>query len=128
MTDKNNKSVRDTERLLPEKRYGISILEILKNQEVYVLEKEEGAYAVSELEGKKMISMWPGEIYAANNISFNWADFHTKRIALLDLEPILDFIEDQKWNIDMFPVGGKTGEIVTVEELITDLNNASQLK
>ena len=128
MTDKINKGVKDIERLLPEKRYAIAILEILKNQEIFVLEKEEGAYAVSELDGTKMISMWPAEVYASNNISFNWADFHTKRIALLNLEPILDFIEDQKWSIDMFPVGGKTGEVVTVEELISDLNNASQTK
>lgn len=128
MTDVTKKVQKETERLLPQKRYALALLEILKNQGVYVLEKEEGAYAVSEFEGTKMIAMWPAEAYAANNISLNWDDFHTKKIALIDLEPILDFIEDQKWNIDMFPVGGKTGEVVTVEELISDLNNASQKK
>ena len=35
---------------------------------------------------------------------------------------ILDFIEEKDWLIDMFPVDGKTGSLVTVEEFIADLN------
>lgn len=126
MAKRSENHIKKTSKLLPIQRYQYAIREILEDQKLYLLEEKKGVFAVSSFEDQTIIAMWPAEEYAANQKSGDWSDFHPKEILMADLEPILDKIEEFGWNIDMFPVDGKTGYLVTVEEFIADLNSAAK--
>lgn len=118
--------VKKTSKLLVDMRYAYALEKIIENQEIYMLEESDGSYAISKIDEITLISMWPAEEYAELDKSGVWSSFKPKKISLKYLEPILDFIEDNDWKIDMFPVGGKTGHVLTVSEFIDDLNRYSK--
>ncbi len=126
MPKRSEHHIKKTIKLLPLQRYQYAIREILEDQRLYVLEQSPGAYAVSSFEDKTILAMWPGEEYASKLAEGDWSEFTAREIPLNQMDPILDKIEDMGWNIDMFPVDGKTGYLVTVEEFITDLNSAAK--
>ena len=122
MTKLSDNEIKRTTKLLPEKRYAYSLEKIIKNQFVYVLEREVNGYASSEIEGNRLVAIWPSKEYATLNARADWEDFRPKEIALASIEPLLEAIESEGWNLDVFPNGAKTGLVVTVDEFINDLN------
>lgn len=111
---------------LPDKRYVYSLDKIIKLQQVVFLEKEENALAKSALEEDILIPVWPAKEFAQKECTQDWDEFTPKVVTLDKLETILEFIEKENWKLDVFPLGGKTGTVVTVEEFINDLNNYFQ--
>lgn len=125
---KTEKKLKEESKLLPEKRYALFIEETLAQKAVYFLIKDAGAYACSSFEESTLIPVWSDYHHAEANATHNWEDFQVQKIDLIDLEPVLDFIEDQSWILDVFPVAGKTGTLVHVAEFIADLNKAASQK
>ena len=124
--EKIDKGIKKTIKLLPIQRYKLAIPQIVKNKCVYVLEKEKGAFASSVFEDRIIIAMWPAEEYAAYNAVKDWEEYNPKKIVFEDLEAMLDYLEDNEYHIDMFPVDSTTGYLVTVDEFINDLNAFSE--
>lgn len=114
--------IKRTLKLLPSKRYAYALEMILEEQIIYVLEREVNGYASSELDGNRLVAVWPAKVYAEMNARADWEDFHPKMLALAEFEPLLEAIESKDWNLDVFPNGAKTGQVVTVDEFINDLN------
>jgi len=110
------------EKALPSQRYLFTMERLIKADEIYVLVEEDNKYAVSEFEGKTLISFWPTEQFANTAAIGIWADYHAKKLSIESMETMLDAIEDKDWIMDIFPLDSKTGTLVTVEEFITDLN------
>lgn len=125
MAKLSDNEIKRTTKLLADRRYAYAIDRILDQQRLYLLEREENGYAASEIEGIRLVAIWPAAEYAEMNIRMDWADFRPKEVSLGQAEALLEAIESSEWNLDVFPMGGKTGLVVTVEEFINDLNAAA---
>lgn len=123
----SDNEIKRTLKSLPDKRYVYMLEKAIKNQFVVFLEKEENAFASSMLDEEKLIPIWPSIEFAEKDRNGDWEAYTPKIVTMDKLEPILDFIEKEKWKLDVFPVGGKTGVVVDVEGFIQDLNDYHQM-
>ncbi len=117
---------KNIEKELPIKRYGYTINQLLKHNEIFVLQEEENKYAISEFEDKQLISFWPSAEIALKNAVGSWEGYSAKSINIEEMELLLDIIEDKGWIMDFFPIQSKTGSLVMVDEFVKDLNSAYQ--
>lgn len=111
-------------KLNADERYSYVIKRIADWEEMYTLVDDQGEIVTSEIDGKVMVPFWSAAEFASSCATGGWADAETKKITLDDFEDeILDFLDENDYLMNIFPVGDKTGFVVDLLEFSKDLSN-----
>lgn len=119
----NPKELENVSRMKPFDRYEYFIRKVADFQELWTIVDEEGEVALSEIKDNKLVSFWTSEPFIESNLSGGWKNCSAFKLHLEDLdETIFPLISDNNYLINVFPVNGKSGFVVNIDEFIRDLN------
>ena len=108
--------------LKPFDRYKYTVKKVADFELIYTLVHEDGNWALAEVEGKTIVSLWPAAVYAQANATDVWADYQTLAISLDELlSARLESFDKNGFLINVFSKLGKTGFIVSSDEFRADL-------
>lgn len=108
--------------LAPQKRYDYFIKKIADAQQLWTIVDSEGNYAISMIDKHSLISFWPEEEFIASNLEENWEDYKPLLLTLDDLsDNVIDYIAQEGLLINVFPLNGRSGFVVDLEEFSRDL-------
>lgn len=111
-------------KLEPFKRYEYFIRKVADFQELWTIIDNNGAISLSDIEKHRLVSFWTAEDFIQSNLTGNWKGFTPIKIDLDNLDDtIIPFIEENEYLLSIFPVNGKSGFVVNLEEFIRDLND-----
>ena len=103
-------------------RYKYFIKKVADYEEAWTL-GDDNNYAIAEVGGNKMISLWSAEDFVIKFKEGVWKNYLPKSISLDKLEAeIFPLIQVENYLINVFPVNDKVGFAVSLEEFIRDLN------
>lgn len=120
----NIKEIESVSNLEPYKRYQYFIKKIADFEELWTIIDENGDYALSDIDDKVLISFWSAKEYIASNLSEGWKNCKAKKLTLDDLEDeIFDLIASENLLINVFPINGKSGFVVDLDEFARDLSD-----
>lgn len=120
----NAEEIKAVANLEPLKRYKYLIKKIADNEVFYTLLNSENDYAISELENHFLIPFWSAKEFAESCLIDDWKTFKITEISLDDFEEkMIDFLNENNYLMNMFPIENKTGFIVDVNEFVRDLND-----
>ena len=121
-----NLKTQEIERVIklePFERYKYSLKRIADNETLYTIKRDNETIAISDLDDEKLIPFWSAKQFAELNITDEWNEFYVEEISLDDFEnEIVDFINENKFLMNIFPINNKTGFVVSLDEFIRDLN------
>ena len=121
LTDKEINSVI---QLKPFDRYMYFLKRVADTERMYTLVNGNNEYALSEVEGNYVFSLWPFREYALLSSVLEWNNYRVKEITLNEFEnEVIDFIEQNKYLINVFTVNSKAGFIVNLIEFARDLSD-----
>ncbi|WP_286778489.1 MULTISPECIES: DUF2750 domain-containing protein [Sphingobacterium] len=121
LTDKEINSVI---QLKPFDRYMYFLKRVADTERMYTLVNGNNEYALSEVEGNYVFSLWPFREYALLSSVREWNNYQVKEITLNEFEnEVIDFIEQNKYLINVFTVNSKAGFIVNLIEFARDLSD-----
>ncbi|PZU26011.1 MULTISPECIES: DUF2750 domain-containing protein [Sphingobacterium] len=110
-------------KLDPFKRYQHFLKKIADFEELWTIVDEDGNYAISEIDGYKLISFWTVEEFIFSNLSDGWEDCKPFKLILEDLQnELYEIIATENYLINVFPINGKTGFVVNINEFKRDLD------
>ncbi len=119
----SQKELENVIALAPFDRYKYTVKWIADGEAVYILENN-AALAMGQLDEHKVIPIWSAAEYAALSKNGAWADFEVKSISLVDFEDIyMPIIAEHNYLLDVFPLGDKSGFVVTLGEFLRDLDD-----
>lgn len=108
--------------LKPFDRYKYTVKKVVDFELIYTLMHEDGTWALAEVEGKTIVSLWPAAVYAKANATDVWADYKPLAISLDELLATrLESFEENEFLINVFSKPGKTGFVVSSDEFRADL-------
>jgi hypothetical protein len=120
----NPKEKENILKLNPFERYQYFIKKIADFEELWTIVDENGDYAISEVEGKNLISFWTIEEFIESNLGDGWENCKPIRLDLDDLEEdLFNLIASEGYLINVFPINGRSGFIVSLAEFKRDLND-----
>lgn len=120
----NLKEFNNIINLTPIDRYKYFIKKVADFEELWTIIYSDGNYALSDIEDNVMISFWPKPEYITSNLTNGWENCNPKKLTLDDLEDeIFDLIASQNYLINVFPINGKSGFIVDLQEFARDLSD-----
>lgn len=122
MSNPYPKEIAAVSNLAALKRYQHFVKKVADAETLYTLIGKADERAFSELEGKELSPVWPAAVYAELNKTGEW---ETHTVTPLDLDPFMDqalpnWLANGKL-VNVFPMNGKTGFVVTPAELLRDL-------
>jgi hypothetical protein len=118
----NQIEVEKISALKPFDRYQYTVKKVADFELIYTLAHEDGTWALAEVEGKTIVSLWPAIVYAQANATNVWADYKPLAILLDELlSTRLKSFEENGFLINVFSKLGKTGFIVSSDEFRADL-------
>jgi hypothetical protein len=110
-------------KLEPFERYKYSLKRIADNETLYTIKRDNETIAISDLDDEKLIPFWSAKQFAELNITDEWNEFYVEEISLDDFEnEMVDFINENNFLMNIFPINNKTGFVVSLDEFIRDLN------
>ena len=110
-------------KLEPFERYKYSLKRIADNETLYTIKRDNETIAISDLDDEKLIPFWSAKKFAELNITDEWNEFYVEEISLDDFEnEMVDFINENNFLMNIFPINNKTGFVVSLDEFIRDLN------
>lgn len=110
-------------KLEPFERYKYSLKRIADNETLYTIKRDKETIAISDLDDEKLIPFWSAKQFAELNITDEWNEFYVEEISLDDFEnEMVDFINENNFLMNIFPINNKTGFVVSLDEFIRDLN------
>ena len=110
-------------KLEPFERYKYSLKRIADNETLYTIKRDKETIAISDLDDEKLIPFWSAKQFAELNITDEWNEFYVEEISLDDFEnEMVDFINENNFLMNIFPINNKTGFVVSLDEFISDLN------
>ena len=119
----SDKEISSVMALDPFKRYKYFIKKIADFKEVWTILDENNEYALSDLDDNTFISLWPANEFIESNLNEGWQNCKPIKFSLESVdEEILSFISNNNYLINVFPVNGKSGFVVSVKEFVRDLN------
>lgn len=120
----NAKEFDNIIKLTPFDRYKYFIKKVADFEELWTITYLDGNYALSDIDDNVIISFWPKLEYVDSNLTNGWEKCSPKKLTLDDLEvEIFDLIASQNYLINIFPVNGKSGFIVSLDEFARDLSD-----
>ena len=121
-----NLKTQEIERVIklePFERYKYSLKRIADNETLYTIKRDNETIAISDLDEEKLIPFWSAKQFAELNITDEWNEFYVEEISLDDFEnEMVDFINENNFLMNIFPINNKTGFVVSLDEFIRDLN------
>jgi hypothetical protein len=121
ITDKELEAIL---KLSPFDRYKHFIKRVADSEKMYMLVDKEGNWALADVEGKDVFSVWSAPEYARLSAFGEWADFTVDSITMKQFEnDIVDKIDKNGYLINVFSIKGKSGFIVDLDEFTRDLND-----
>ena len=110
-------------KLEPFERYKYSLKRIADNETLYTIKRDNETIAISDLDDEKLIPFQSAKQFAELNITDEWNEFYVEEISLDDFEnEMVDFINENNFLMNIFPINNKTGFVVSLDEFIRDLN------
>ena len=110
-------------KLEPFERYKYSLKRIADNETLYTIKRDNETIAISDLDDEKLIPFWSAKQFAELNITDEWNEFYVEEISLDDFEnEMVDFINENNFLMNIFPINNKTGFVVSLDEFISVLN------
>ncbi|MGV2450274.1 UNVERIFIED_CONTAM: DUF2750 domain-containing protein [Ralstonia mannitolilytica] len=119
-----NKKVENILKLEPFKRYEYFIKKIADFEQLWTIIDQGGNYVISEIDEFSFISFWPDEEFVALYLEKDWEDCKPIKLTLDDLkEDVFEIINTENYLINVFPVNGRSGFVVSLEEFDRDLQD-----
>ncbi|WP_343321132.1 DUF2750 domain-containing protein [Sphingobacterium multivorum] len=120
----SEKEIESVVKLTPFDRYKYFLKRVADTERMYTLVNGNNEYALSEVKGNYVFSLWPFREYALLSIVGEWDNYQVKEITLDQFEnEVIDFIEENKYLINVFTVDSKAGFIVNLIEFARDLSD-----
>jgi hypothetical protein len=120
----NTKEIENVSRLKPIERYKYFIKKIADSEELWTIVDINGDYALSDIDDKTFISFWSAKEFIYTNLEEGWKECTPKKLTFDDLEDeIFDTIANKNYLINVFPVNGKSGFIVDLDEFARELSD-----
>ena len=120
----NPKEIEKVSALESFERYKYFIKRVADNELIYILLLQNGEYALSEIENKILLPIWPAKEFVEICKINGWENCNVKEITLEEFEnDIIDYISESGYLINVFPVFESTGFIVDLDEFAEDLSN-----
>ncbi len=117
------KHIENVSKLKSFERYKYVIRKIADYEEFWAIVDKNGDLGLSTIEDKTLISIWSEEDFIADSLNGNWKNHVPFKITLDDFEnTIASIIVENDYLLSVFPLNGKTGFVVNVDEFIRDLN------
>jgi Protein of unknown function (DUF2750). len=118
------KKIESVSKLSPIERYKYFIKKIADYEELWTIIDGNGDYALSDVDDKVLISFWSEEEFISSNLEEGWEKCTPKKLSFDDLEnEIFDLIAAEGYLINVFPVNGKSGFVVDLDEFARDLSD-----
>ena len=115
--------IESVSKLEPFKRYKYFIKKIADFEEIWTIVDKNGDIALSDIEEKTFISFWTAEPFIKSNLNKGWKKCTPVKLDLDNFEETVSpLIKENNYLINVFPVNGKSGFIVNIDEFIRDLN------
>ncbi len=119
----NIKEIENVSKQEPFKRYQYFLRKIADFEELWTIIDVNKEIGLSQVEGKTLISMWSSKDFIESNLKGSWKKHKAFKINLEDLDKaIIPLIVKNNYLINVFPVNGKAGFVVSMEEFARDLN------
>ncbi len=119
----SSQEIESVSKLEPFKRYTYFIKKIADFEEIWTIVDKNGDIALADIDHKTFISFWSHEDYIQSNLENGWKDCQPFKITLDDFEDtIIALINENDYLLNIFPVMGKSGFIVNLNEFMRDLN------
>ncbi|WP_336690599.1 MULTISPECIES: DUF2750 domain-containing protein [unclassified Chryseobacterium] len=117
----NQKQIENILKLEPQKRYEYFIRKVADFEELWTIVDENGDYALSSVDDKTLVSFWSAEEFIGSNLDDEWSNCKTLKLSLDDLtDEVLPYIADNDYLMNIFPINGRSGFIVDLEEFSRD--------
>ena len=122
------KHIANLSGLKPFDRYNYFIRKVADGEELWTIVDANDDLGISVIEDdnntyKTLVPFWPEKDFIEDFLTDNWVKHTPVKISLDDFEDkIIAIIEEENYLINVFPVNNKTGFVVTLQELIRDLN------
>lgn len=108
--------------LTSEERYRYTMKRIADLQVMYTLSNAQDDIVWSELDGELMVPFWTAPEFAHKCIFGGWENTKVKMITLDDFEEeIIDFLAENEYLMNIFPIADRTGFVVDLLEFSRDL-------
>ncbi|WP_312365506.1 DUF2750 domain-containing protein [Sphingobacterium sp.] len=118
------KEISSVARLLPLDRYKYFLKRVADTERMYTLVNGDNEYALSEVKGNYVFSLWPFREYALLSIVEEWDNYQVKEITLDEFEnEVIEWIEQNNYLINIFSVDSKAGFVVNLREFVRDLSD-----
>ena len=109
--------------ILPSDRYKHFFKTISATNELWTLIDNDGSFALFEVNNTIVFSLWPDEASIESNLTPDWADYIPFKIDFNALEEtILPIIRQNNYLINIYPVEGRIGHLVSLIDFVADLN------
>lgn len=119
----NDKEIEAISKLEPIKRYQYFIKRVADSEAMYSLIDKEGNWALADVEGRTVFSVWSASEFASACALGEWEGFSVKEIAMEEFEDqIIDEIDQNNYLINVFSIKGKSGFVVDLSEFARDLS------
>jgi hypothetical protein len=120
----NQKRIDSIAKLSPFDRYKYFIKKVADYEELWSITYDNGDFALSDIDDHTFISFWPSEEFIASNLDGEWLNVKVIKIPLkLLYDNLFPLIKKENYLINVFPVNGKSGFIVNLNEFERDLND-----
>lgn len=119
----NKKAFENIKNLKPFDRYKFFIKRIADYQELWTIINKSKKLALAHVDDNTMVSFWPMKDFIKDNLDGNWKDCKPLKIDLDYLEEkVIPLILENNYLINIFPIDGKSGFVVNIDEFVRDLN------
>ena len=117
------KEIEKVSNLSPFERYKYFIKKVADFEELWTIVYDNKDLALSEVDNNTLVSFWTSEQFIMNNLNGGWEKCIPLKIDLDDFESIfIPLIVENNYLVNIFPVNGKSGFVVNINEFTRDLN------
>lgn len=118
-----DKEIASVSLLTPFERYKYFIKRVADSELMYTLIDSNREWAIADVEGKGVLSVWSAPEFAEQNAIEQWSGFSVEEVSIERFEEdVIDKIEENGYLVNVFPVKGKSGFVVELIEFARDLN------
>jgi hypothetical protein len=103
-TPMNTENIENINNLSDKERYSYLIQQIVKNHLIWLLEAEDGSFAMFEdANGLSYIPVWPDKEFAANYAVDDWDGYHAESMSLNEFLEWMKELKEDEILIGAFP-------------------------
>lgn len=119
----NKIAVEHISKLTPINRYKFFIKRIADFEEMWTIIGTDGEFALSKIDKHTLVSFWSDEPFIKSNLTDSWKKCISFKLSLEDFNnTFFKLVSDNNYLMNIFPVNGKSGFVVNLEEFVRDLN------